>query len=280
MPVPVSEDSGGRHICRAASVTGTGTIDIPAQDVILDHAAVTGEPFTAEADTSGCAAGMDFEDALKRALLELIERDALSAWWYGRHIRRQLPLTTALAEFPRLLAHCETRSRHTQLLDISTDVPVRCVASVSWDTEGRDVAIGSAAHPNLEIAALSALTEMFQTEASFRVSGLENAELENWNQTVSIDGFSQLRGSERLADGLYHHRNLGPMEALREAGFQVYSMDFTLPGAPLNVVRAIVPGLTGLGRHKRPERIHQLRKSLRWTFVEKGGRDLEVIDPY
>jgi ribosomal protein S12 methylthiotransferase accessory factor YcaO len=279
IPGEIVVNGTGQHCCRAIHVFTGAELAVPAQEAILDYAGVTGEQAVAEADTSGCAAELSRAEALQRAALELIERDALSAWWHGQHMRPRMPLGEALLHYPRLLAHCERRSRQTVILDISTDIPVACAAAVSWDEKGRKVAIGSAAHQVFEIAALNALTEMFQTEVSCRAAGSSNADLDNWTQTVSIATFPHLCGADRSSSSLYHQHNLQPTDALRHAGFDVYSIDFSLADAPLHVMRAIVPGLTGLGRHRSRKRILQLRERRNWRTGPQGD-DLVEIDPF
>jgi hypothetical protein len=45
-------------------------------------------------------------------------------------------------------------------------------------------------------------------------------------------------------------------------------------------VRAIVPGLSGLGKNKEIDRILALRGSQGWRTASAASEDFETIDPY
>ena len=66
----------------------------------------------------------------------------------------------------------------------------------------------------------------------------------------------------------------------RRPGFQAYYCDFSQPDMPLSVVRAIIPGLSGLGSSRSVTRIHSLRQSQGWQTTLLPGGDLEAGDPY
>jgi len=57
---------------------------VPAAYCYLHYRWRAGEPQFCEADTNGCAVGSTRDEAIVRALLELLERDAAATWWYNR----------------------------------------------------------------------------------------------------------------------------------------------------------------------------------------------------
>lgn len=276
-----SQQLGGLHYCLAKHADSTEQIAIEAQRVYLDYAAVNDEPQIWDADSSGCAAGPSQREALDRAVLELVERDALAAWWYGRHWRQRLDLAAAIHNYPRLVAACETRDRTTVMLDISTDTAVYCVASISWDSCGKDVAIGASADTGFEAAALSALTEMFQTESSLRLADSFNSQHASLRNNLSVQSFPHIQGVEmNMPLPVAKQRSGGLTDTLKAAGFETYFVDLTLESSPLCVVRAFVPGLGGMGPNISTQRILDLRYKFQWATDLVGNEVAASIDPF
>lgn len=117
--------------------------------------------------STGCAAGPTFDAAASRALLEIVERDAVSLWWIGG--QRPRPLASegaAMAEAVRLLGILRqgTKHRASWLLDVTTDLNIPCVVAVSVNESGQGFACGLAARPSFEAAARAAILEMCQME--------------------------------------------------------------------------------------------------------------------
>jgi ribosomal protein S12 methylthiotransferase accessory factor len=124
--------------------------------------------------STGCAAGASFEAAAARALLEVVERDAVALWWIGG--RRARPLageSAAMAEAVRLLGVLREGGpeRASWLLDLTTDLDIPCIAALSVDaTRGTGLACGFAARLTPEAAARSAILEMCQMELGLLVA--------------------------------------------------------------------------------------------------------------
>jgi ribosomal protein S12 methylthiotransferase accessory factor len=123
--------------------------------------------------STGCAAGATFEAAAARALLEVVERDAVALWWIGG--QRGKPLageSPAMAAAVRLLGVLRQGSgeRASWLLDLTTDLGVPCVAALSVDAAGKGLACGFAARLTLEGAARAAILEMCQMELALLVA--------------------------------------------------------------------------------------------------------------
>ncbi len=123
---------------------------------------------------TGCGAGETTEDALLHGLLELVERDAVAIWWQGGKFGCSIDTghPAALAASERLCAlRGGEQARVSWLLDISTDLAIPCVASVSCDRNGGQVACGTAAGIRLLDAAQAAVLEMCQMEIAYDVVG-------------------------------------------------------------------------------------------------------------
>jgi len=129
--------------------------------------------------STGCAAGATSAAAALRAVLELIERDAVALWWRGG--RRGRPIaasSSAGAKATELLAALRqgNDARHTWLLDITSDVAVPAVVAVSANADGHGCAVGFAARLTLADAASAAIFEMCQSELGLHIVAAKRAE--------------------------------------------------------------------------------------------------------
>jgi ribosomal protein S12 methylthiotransferase accessory factor len=122
--------------------------------------------------STGSAAGTSREAAALHGLLELVERDAASLWWWGGHRGRSIPpQDQAHIKAHTLLARLRQNAsaRRSWLLDITTDVGIPCVAAISCMADGFGFAFGLSARPTLAAAACAAVMEMCQGELAYAV---------------------------------------------------------------------------------------------------------------
>lgn len=129
--------------------------------------------------STGCAAGATFEMAALRAVLELIERDAMSLWWRGG--RRARPIagdSEAGRGAAELLAQLRQgqHERECWLLDITTDVGIPAVAAISANEDGYGFAFGLGARLSLAEAASAAIFELCQVELGQHVVAAKRRE--------------------------------------------------------------------------------------------------------
>ena len=117
--------------------------------------------------STGAAAGPTLEVATERALLELVERDAVSLWWCGGRRGRPLPMEAPAfakgVELVQLLRQNRT-DRASWLLDLTTDIAIPSIAAISFERSGQGFACGFAARVKLEDAVCAAVIEMMQME--------------------------------------------------------------------------------------------------------------------
>lgn len=138
---------------------------VPADAVLIGLRKPGDAGAVAVADSNGCACGPTPEAAMCAGLLEVIERDAVARWWYGK--RRRPPLSLSILEAqPDLRAFLTRRARICRLFDITTDLAVPVVAAASFEEDGTVIALGFAAKPDLAAAALAATVEMLAIETS------------------------------------------------------------------------------------------------------------------
>lgn len=119
------------------------------------------------ADSNGLALGINPEDAAMSALLELIERDATSIWWYNRLVLPRIdPTSTASDTVSSYEDWLRQQGRELRLLRLTLDLAVPIVAAISSDSSGRCPAMGFAAGASWSAAATRAVGELAQCEAN------------------------------------------------------------------------------------------------------------------
>ena len=206
---------------------------------------------------SGCAAGPTSADALKSAMLEVIERDAVAMWWRGgRSLAAVTDDQRAALGVDHLLDWVRQggTDRVTTLYQIQCDFGPVCLAAVSSDTDGGQFAGGYACHVDPVLACRSAIREMCQMELGNEIvanrlarSGQPASETDvsilNRQASIRIDG-QQFR-CDRNAD-LEIQDQRTPEEiasALATAGYEAYFVDLTMDHFGVPVAKVVVPGL-------------------------------------
>ncbi|KLK88471.1 methanogenesis marker protein 1 [Methanoculleus sediminis] len=148
-------------------------------------------------DTNGLASGNVIEEAILHALLEVIERDALSIAEQKRDLGRRLIIEKECAA-REVLDRFEENGIdiHLWLLDGKTGIPT--VAAAADDTVTKDPAMlvmGSGTHLSPEIAALRALTEVAQSRGSYLQGGANDPQRE---MIIRKAGYERLKRINRM----------------------------------------------------------------------------------
>jgi ribosomal protein S12 methylthiotransferase accessory factor len=211
---------------------------------------------------TGSAAGRSWDAAALHGMLELIERDAASLWWQGGNRGRSIPPDDEIM-VETLLAQLRqgTSARRSWLLDITTDIGVPCVASVSCTTDGFGLAFGLAARPTLAAAARSAVLEMCQielahavVEAKCRERGEaalnERDRIHRRRATmINTDRCLLLQPAAQHAEHLSFDTTDSSavlqsiVDRLGQFGIETYGLNLTRPRFTIPVARIIAPGL-------------------------------------
>lgn len=212
--------------------------------------------------STGCAAGGTRDEAAARAVLELIERDAVALWWLGGHPGRPVSANGAIAaEAASLLSGLREREagRVAWLLDITTDVGVPTIAAMSVNHDARQLACGFAARISARDAARAAILEMAQVETAFGLIDLKLAE-GGPEALDEADRRHLRRGAlDATSCGLLHPKGLplawpdgdahgstafeALLPRLEERGVDVWLTDLTRPEYGIATVRAFAPAL-------------------------------------
>lgn len=255
---------------------------LPAVMIDLGHPDIAAAPLL-RATSVGAAAGSSLADAALRALLELVERDAVAIWWYNR-----LPRPAArFAPSPwmtKVARWAARESRRFAYLDLTHDLRVPVVACVSTARDGTRPIVTGAAGLTIASAAESALREnlLFGLNlaalASARDAGAkadpDAAALLAWHESESLATAPFLKPARapRVTP-------LAPrFEALRRAliarGHDVRVFDRTRAELGVPVVRVIVPGLRPTMARFAPGRLFDVPVELGWLKAPHAESEL------
>ena len=223
-------------------------------------------------DANGHAVGASLEEAVRHGLLELIERDSVTIWWYNRLRRPALDLDSF--DEPYVVAvrqHYRENGRELWVLDLTTDLGVPVFAAVVGQTGGH-VMLGFGAELDPRVALLRAVTELNQLDAMIGTEigggGQEHGPADpatnplDWWSTAGLVAYPYLGPdsaaparrragfAELWSDDVYDDVNWC-QRALEAQGLEVLVLDQTRNEIGLPAVQVIVPGL----RHFRPPRL-------------------------
>jgi len=206
-------------------------------------------------DTNGLASGNVIEEAVLHALLEVIERDALSRAERRHSMGTRLSVgeTGSVREILDLYAGHGIEI-HLWLLEGRTGIPT--VAAAADDTLTKDpslLVMGAGTHLDPEIAALRALTEVAQSRASQLQGGRVNPDRQHLLERIGYDRMKRINkewfcdapatpieGLANLATDYFDEDIRVALDEVGKEAERVLVCD--LSRTPVPVVRVIVPG--------------------------------------
>ena len=245
---------------------GYQTVDLPD-----DHA-------FCHADSNGCASGGSLEEAILQGFLELVERDAISLWWYPRIARRALAMEGIDDAFvARMKAHYTAIGRDFHLLDLTTDLAIPVMGAISKTHDGKRIIMGFGAHFDARMAALRALTELNQIllldADTARMAPLSDPCFQQWFDEESIESHPWLMPDEApplsltafakpafssLAEAIRHS------VSLLSDRYDFIVQPLHRPGLPLSCARVVVPGLCHFWNRRGAARLYDIPVRQGW----------------
>jgi oxazoline/thiazoline synthase len=243
-------------------------------------------------ETTGCASAATREDATLRAFLEVVERDAVSLWWYNRCRRPAIsldsfgdPLLGAAA------AYLATHQRSLYALDITTEFGIPVFAAVSHTRGGDAILFGFAADFDVRSALRRAVAELLQVlgppELWSREAMLEHYQLAT-DRRIWIHAATTANQPFLLPDELLRTMEdyrPAPCETAAQlldrslalagsAGFDIVVCDVTRPETGTPAVKVLVPGLRSAWAHLGPGRLFEAPVTLGWLAEPLAEEDL------
>ena len=228
-------------------------------------------------DSNGNAAGNTREEAILHGLLEIIERDSVSTWWYNRLQQPSVDLHSFTdTYFVEMQAIYHDLQRELWVLDLTTDVGIPAFAALSRriDRSVEDIIFGFGAHLDARIAIQRAITEMnqllpfvLQRQPDGSTRYLYNGALEmKWWQTVQVDAHPYLTPSEEtprkasdytipyyedVRDDIHHC-----LRILEDLEMDALVLDHTRPDIDMPVVKVVVPQMRIFWKRLGPGRLY------------------------
>ncbi len=235
-------------------------------------------------DSSGLASGDCLEDAVERGLLELIERDAVSIWWYNTLDMPALELSRGRLDFWKpytdWIARCE---RQFWLLDLTTELSVPVAAAISCDQYGSDLSFGFGAALTPEKAAEHAMCEMVQFEVTKKLhrqpSSGHYPHFLSWCKSASTKTSPfllpkpPLPGCRRAIP--FQGKTI--VDQLQSMGFDTYVVDFSGLSQHSKAVRVLVPGLRQIWPRFAAGRLYDVPHALGLIKRPLGEAELNPI---
>jgi YcaO-like protein with predicted kinase domain len=235
-------------------------------------------------DSNGLASGDCLADAIERALLEVIERDAVSIWWYGRVSRPAMEMECDKFPLWRPFEEWTRRSeRRFWLLDLTHDLGVPVAAAISSDRSGGKLSFGFAAARTRQAAAQAAMGELVQFEVTIA--------LQSRSHSVPSTGFLAWCISARLDDyrfllpskTAYPHQIVPSadgavsMELITEKKLDVLVVDLTPQNQNTKAVRVLAPNLRLIWPRFAPGRLYDVPYELGWHDSRLNETELNPI---
>lgn len=252
-------------------------------------------------DTNGVAAGNTPSEAFVQAFMEVLERDAVSLWWYNRLQCAELALDSVnLPIVAPLVAQYEQQGRHCWALDISFDLGVNVFVFMSRKTTaeavGEEICLGVAAHFDPEIALTRAICEHGQLWAMIESRREDTTfrelshEFTSWLQTATTAAqqFNYLLPSGRKQWSDYPpnrefnllQQRQACLDLVAQNNWQLYLADFTRPSVGLPVMRVMIPQLRSMHRRLGPGRLYEAPVEMGLLAKSKTEAEMNAVDMF
>lgn len=210
--------------------------------------------------TVGAAVWRDLEGARQRALLELVERDAVARAWYNRlGITRLCEASWSQVFDVEVAQFIKDRARTTWILTLDCEFSAHVVVALSHTDGGLEAAFGSSAGLTYAQAAESALSEMLQSERShaFALRSWQVEQVKNAGASArplppplaygaSVDvrqdlGLLEARMMDEIPSEIFSPEDV--LESCLADGIRLYEVDVTEPGLKIPCVKILSPDL-------------------------------------
>lgn len=218
--------------------------------------------------TNGLSAGSTMEEAILQGLLEIVERDAFTIWWYNRFIPTGINIHSFKSSEASLMAEkLDAKGWDLHLLDLTTDLGIPVIVAMGIDRKdpGRDPVSGFGANLDPHIALSRALGEMVaEWKSCPNIYNMnENSKVFLGKPFTELDFIKPAPGATLLdastmnvAKSTYLQEDINTItKILSEKGMETLLVNLSRSEAPLKVVRVLVAGMRQVLPHFGPGRL-------------------------
>ncbi|MEX2209579.1 MAG: YcaO-like family protein [Patescibacteria group bacterium] len=206
----------------------------------------------AASNSSGIAAHTSYDEAIKRAVFEVIERDAYMWTWLQRVSRERISAESLPEEFSPWLERLNQVGYSADFVNLTLETLPVILCAVHTK---RTLILGSGCAFDAESAARKALYEagsvlwggdLFQPEEEIQLEDVHSAtdHQKLYTDSTVAEGAAFLHSSTELTDLQDVHGHVGKLSQIGSVVSEPVVVDLTLPlSEGLHVVRAFIPGL-------------------------------------
>lgn len=232
--------------------------------------------------SNGLSVGSSLQDAFIQGFLELVERDAVAAWWYNRIQYPGIDVLSLDSPFvSSMYSYYQSINRDLHLLDLTSDLGIPVVAAISRrnDKSREDILMAFGAHFDFTTAVHRAIGEMNQfLPAVWNVKddgddgyAYDDPESLSWWKSATFANQQYLMPSNHLTSP-FNYFPTQPSSTLqiveeilsicRKRNFGLYLYDYTRPDIQVPCVKVIIPQLSHFWARFSSPRLYSLPVTL------------------
>jgi len=261
----------------AWSITHNERRFIPADAVLLQRP-IPADSRVAIFESNGLSAGNTLEEAILQGLLELIERDAVSIWWFNKLERPPFDITKMENDtwFMQTVTNLKKDNVDVFLLDLTIDTKTPVVATIGRFKTGWLAGYGC--HFDSRIAASRSLSELVQVRALMNpvTPPKECTDLSYLYPNTST---KLITPDLRYLDSPQNTKSFIEIgtSLLANIGIDTIVVNCTRPDINMPVVKVFAPGLRAFRPRFSPGRLYDIPFKLGLLSHPKSISDLNPL---
>lgn len=220
-------------------------------------------------DSTGCATGSTTEQAIKHAVLEVIERDAATIWWRAKLPCPEVSSQNQSTDFILTLKkELSLKGYLTCALDITNDLGIPVVATVAWNTKtGKEIFIALGCDLTLAGATRKSYLELMQRTAIVLATCPVIPEPQHpfqiWLDNEHIDDYPQLQPYDVKPVAALNVEDVNELiqHLYKIHYYPTYGVNLTRDSLSPPVVRVFIPKLCN-SIHYKGDRLFNMPKKL------------------
>ena len=254
-----------------------------------------------QADTNGCAAGNNLEEAILQGFFELVERDSIALWWYNRLSKPAVDLTSFDEPyFQQIPAYYHSLDRDLWVLDLTADLTIPTFAAISRRRQTpENIILGFGTHFEPRIAILRALTELNQSlpaalygiqDATTAYRDRDREGIDWWHHAAIANHPYLIPDSHQSPKTCADYPSASSNDLLtdiftcvklvQDKGMETLVVNQTRPDLNLSVVKVIVPGLRHFWPRFAPGRLYDVPCHHGWLKKPLTETDLNPLPAF